>query len=77
MTEALRLVTFVQLLQRTLTIKVTYGFYSISLVLLGWFLRTVNFDSKVMPTNDTDYTCHIHKSCRTCLTNHMGSTSLQ
>ena len=31
------------------------------------------FNSKATPTNDTDNSCL--KSCRTCLTNHMGSIS--
>ena len=32
-------------------------------------------DAYVMPTNDTDYSCHIAKSHRTYLTNHTGSIS--
>ena len=38
-----------------------------TLVLLGWF-----FKSKTMPSNDTNYIQLPYKSCRTCITNHMG-----
>ena len=30
-------------------------------------------NSKVMPINNNDYSCHIRNSCRTCLTNRMES----
>ena len=55
-TEALCLVTYVQLTLQKLT--------AIRLV------STTCFNSKAIPTNDTDYSCHIHKSFRTHLTNH-------
>ena len=51
-----------------MTLKVESTAYTI-LVLLGWFLHMTSFNSKAMPTNDTDCSFHIH-SFRTCLTNH-------
>ena len=38
-------------------------------------VSTTHTSSKATPINDNNYSCHIHNSCRTCLTNHMGSIS--
>ena len=38
-------------------------------------VSTMHFNCKAIPTNDTDYSCHIKAVYRTCLTNHIGSIS--
>ena len=30
-------------------------------------------NAKVTLTNDVHYSCYVYKSCRACLTNHVGS----
>ena len=36
------------------------------------FVSLPCFNSKAMPTDTADYSCHI-KHCRTCFVNHIGS----
>ena len=48
------------------------GLYSDSYsLLLIRFVSMMHLNYKAMPTNSTDYRCHV-KVHRTCLTNHMG-----
>ena len=35
----------------------------------------IHFNSKATPINNTNYSCHNYKSCRTYLTNYIGSIS--
>ena len=39
------------------------------------FVSTTHTNSKATPINDNDYSCHNYNSCRTYLTNNMGSIS--
>ena len=49
-------------------LKWIHGLHSNSLLFLGWLISTMHFNYKAMPTQDTDYSCHIK---------HMGWISCQ
>ena len=61
-----------------ITAEIQEGFHEITIIhqyfTLIVLVSTMQINTKAMPTNGTDYSCHINKSCRICLTKHTCST---
>ena len=72
--EVLCLVAQVQLLLPNVTVN--KHLIQCQFTLIG-LVSTMYINAKAIPINNTDYNCHktLFNSCRTCITNHLGSIS--
>ena len=58
--EALRLVTLLQLLLTTVAVNNTlYSASYVTLITVSWLVSTTCINAKATPINDNDYNCHI------------------